>query len=804
MTISYPLLRLLKTAGAIGIALGCATLLRAAPLVPARVTEQGRVPALAEGRLLVVEGQPFVMGPSQIWARDGATAWRATAWQSEGWIAAVFGDGRAAFALVAKSAGDAAQEVRQFALVDGHLATRSLPPLPEALRNVHGTVNGSTLFIQGVGTGPARLFTLSLKDDVPAWRALPAGAASGSLEELVAHEDALYAVITPPDGSGQRLYRLASGQPWAEVSHLPGKMVPGAARAVGQGHILFVVEDHGGKKAVTYYTLTRVWADHGGVVLAGAPRGMAWRDGFLFAQASGQDLVLSLVELVPTTLLLRPLDWVMILIYLAGISAIGIYCYRREKKLSTAEFFVGSRSIPFWAAGISLYASNSSAIGYIATTAKAFSTNWQYLLGNIANILALFFVAIWIVPLLRRLELTSVFNYLDQRFHRSVRLAASAMCILMHLCGRMSVILFLPALAISTVTGIDVIWSILLMGFVTIAYTALGGMRAVIWTDVAQVTVKFGGLFFAVGFILWRLKGGAGEFVSTAVADDKFKMFDWSLDLTKATVWGFIFLQLMETVLTFPKDQVLMQRVFTTKSEKEASRSVWVFAAIILPGSLVLYLVGTGLYVFYHSFPERMNPLLRTDATLPLFIAAELPAGVTGLVFAGLLAAAMGTLSSILNSVATMVTVDFYENLVDKPSPRASIRIAEWVTVLAGLIGIGLAILLSRFSINSFLDTAIELAGLFGGAFGGAYTLGMFTRRANWQGVLIGMGVSYVATFVVWWLHLLHPFLYIGFAILVSIVVGYVASFLFPAPTEESIAGLTILTPKRKRAAGLV
>jgi len=114
----------------------------------------------------------------------------------------------------------------------------------------------------------------------------------------------------------------------------------------------------------------------------------------------------------------------------------------------------------------------------------------------------------------------------------------------------------------------------------------------------------------------------------------------------------------METVLTFPKDQVLMQRVFATKSEKEAGRSIWIFAAIILPGSLVLYLIGTGLYVFYHSFPERMNPLLRTDATLPLFIAAELPAGVTGLVLAGLFAAAMGTLSSILNSVATRHDMD--------------------------------------------------------------------------------------------------------------------------------------------------
>ena len=141
-------------------------------------------------------------------------------------------------------------------------------------------------------------------------------------------------------------------------------------------------------------------------------------------------------------------------------------------------------------------------------------------------------------------------------------------------------------------------------------------------------------------------------------------------------------------------------------------------------------------------------------------------------------------------------------------APAVSVRVADldargagFATPIAGVIGICFALMLSRFNITSFLDIAIEFAGLFGGAFGGAYTLGMFTRRSNWQGVLVGMGVAYVATFVVWWFHLLHPFLYIGFAILVSIVVGYVASFLFPAPAAESLRGLTIFTPEEPAAA---
>ena len=156
----------------------------------------------------------------------------------------------------------------------------------------------------------------------------------------------------------------------------------------------------------------------------------------------------------------------------------------------------------------------------------------------------------------------------------------------MQIGSRMSVILFLPALAIATITGIDVVWSMLLMGGFTIVYTAMGGMKAVIWTDFVQLIVKMGGALFAIGFIIWRLKGGIGEFVAMAEAEDKTKLFDFSFDLTKATVWGFIFLVLFDVVLTFPKDQVLMQRMLSTKSDKDAGRSIWTFAAIMIPGRL--------------------------------------------------------------------------------------------------------------------------------------------------------------------------------------------------------------------------
>ena len=368
---------------------------------------------------------------------------------------------------------------------------------------------------------------------------------------------------------------------------------------------------------------------------------------------------------------------------------------------------------------------------------------------------------------------------------------ASALAIVMQIGSRMSVVLFLPALAIATITGLDVVWSVILMGGVTILYTALGGMKAVIWTDFVQVFVMFGGALFAIGFCIVALDGGWGEFVQVAAAEDKTRLFDFSFDLTKATVWGFIFLVLFDVVLTFPKDQLLMQRVLSTKSDRDAGRSVWAFGLIMIPGGFMFYTIGTALYAYYKSHPERMNPLLSIDATFPLFIAAELPMGVTGLIIAGIFTAAMSTLSSIINSVATLASVDFYEKLVQNPTPKQSVLFAEVMTVVAGLVGIAAALLLSRYDIHSLFDVSIELAGLWGGGFAGAYTLGMFTHRANSPGVAIGIASSIVLTTVAWSMNLVHPYFYLAISILLCIVIGYAASLFFPAPAR-SLKGLTI------------
>lgn len=732
----------------------------------------------AVGALLNVDGRLLAMGKSRGWLLNAeGSAWGAP--QALPTDAAVLG---------AIPAGEIRQLTR-LRLSGDQLVSQALAPLPEPLSQAQATVLAGAVYVAGLAADSrAQLYKLDPAADRPAWKALAAWPGGGQPVALVGQTHALFLTLA------DRQLRWSPDQGWTATTAPIAPPVAGSGRAIGQAHVLYLAGEPGqAKRLLSFHTITGSWAELSAGLASDARWPTSWKTGLAWMQgdnAHGHAQFAS-AEVEAGKLMLRWLDWLVIAVYLVAMLGMGLYFYLREKRNSTSDFFVGGRSIPFWAAGVSLYAANTSSISYIAIPAKAFETNWQYLTNNLIAVMGLMFVAVWIVPLLRRLDLMSVFSYLETRFHPAIRMLSSALCILVQLGSRMSVILFLPSLAIATITGIDMVWSILMMGGFTIAYTALGGMKAVVWTDVVQLVVKMGGALFAIGFIVWHLNGGLGELAREAAAADKTKMFDFSFDLTKATVWGFIFLVLFDVVLTFPKDQVLMQRTLSTKDDRDAGRSIWAFAAIMIPGGFVFYSIGTALYVYYKANPERMNPLLSIDATFPMFIAAELPMGVTGLIIAGIFAAAMATLSSIINSVATLASVDFYEKLVKNPDPKKSVLFAELMTVAAGLIGVGFALILSRYDIHSLFDVSIELAGLLGGGFAGAYTLGMFTRRANSQGVAIGVASAILLTTIAWSMKLVHPYFYLAISILLCIVIGYLASLLFPPP-KQSLKGLTI------------
>lgn len=767
--------------------------------------------------IATVGDAPVLVTATGLWqlSADGA-AWRAVALPATAgaWHPmAVASDDGAAYVLFGSdlsTRSDAAIVVRALSIDGGRAMLSDLPALPAPLYDARLAVHDKQLTVAGRADGQgARVFQLDAAAPKPAWESRAPWPGGAAPRALAVQTSAVFLAVEGADG--EHLLRWKADGGWTDRGRIPGTTVAGIVRATGQAHLLFLLRANAAPGAVagagtgparltTFQTITNAWADLPGATATQPVAGGAWKDGLVWADAgsgaTGAAPTLASAQIQSTKVLLRWMDWLVIVVYLGGMIGIGLYFYLREKRNSTASFFVGGRSIPFWAAGVSLYAANTSSISFIAIPAKAFETNWQYLTNNLIAVTGLMFVAVWIVPLLRRLDLMSVFSYLETRFHPGIRMMASGLAILTQIGSRMSVILLLPALAISTITGINVTLSIVLMGGFTIIYTAMGGMKAVIWTDFVQVIVKMGGAIFAICFMIWSLKGGFGQFWQQAQAEDKMHLFDFSFDLTKATVWGFVFLVLFDVVLTFPKDQVLMQRTLSTKSDRDAGRSIWAMAAIMIPGGFVFYGIGTALFVYYKNNPERMNPLLPVDATFPLFIGAELPPGVTGLIIAGIFAAAMATLSGIMNSVSTLVSVDFYERLRrDRHSgdktQKQSVFFAEVMTVVVGLAGIGVAIVLSKFDVHSLFDVSIELAGLLGGGFAGAYTLGMFTRRANSPGVAVGIAFSIVLTLVAWHYKLVHPYFYLAISILLCIVFGYLASLFFPAPAR-SLAGLTI------------
>ena len=391
----------------------------------------------------------------------------------------------------------------------------------------------------------------------------------------------------------------------------------------------------------------------------------------------------------------------------------------------------------------------------------------------------------------RRLQITTAYEYLELRFNLATRLIGSIMFILLQL-GRIGIVLFLPSLALSVLTGISVEVCILLMGVLSILYTVLGGIEAVIWTDVIQVVVLLGGALFCLFLIPAGLEGGWGTFVETAESANKFSVFDWNFDWTTTTTWVILLGGIGANLISYGSDQTVVQRYLTTKNEDEAARSIWTNAILVVPATLLFFALGTALYVFYTHTPEALSMNLENgDAIFPFFIVTQLPDGLAGLLIAGIFAASMSSLDSSMNSVATVITIDFYKRFWPGSSETSRLNLARICTAIVGMLGVGFALLMATWNIKSLWDQLSIFIGLFAGGLGGIFLLGMLTKRTNGIGALIGLVSSAVIQFLIKHYTSVSFMLYTATGIVACLIIGYIASYLGPK-TARPLEELTI------------
>ena len=467
------------------------------------------------------------------------------------------------------------------------------------------------------------------------------------------------------------------------------------------------------------------------------------------------------------------LNWTILVLYLCAMLLMGFYFMRKEN--GADDFFKGGGRIPWWAAGISIYATMLSAITYMTIPAKAYTTNWTYYPMLWMILLISFPVIKYYLPYFRKLNVTSAYEILEQRFNLFTRLLASTLfCIFMIV--RMAIVLYLPSLALTAVTGIDIYLCIVLMGLVTIIYCTMGGVEAVIWGDVVQGLILVFGAIFAVIYLAVNTEGGVMGCIDIALANDKLRLFDWSNSWSQACWWVIIIGGLANNLISYTSDQTVIQRYLTTPDEKSAGRGILVNGVMSVFVSVAFYMIGTGLYTFYKTHPVELDVTMgQSDAIFPFFMMSQMPAGIAGALIAAIFAATMSTISSNINSVATAFSIDFWKRF-RRTTDSQLVVVARWASVVSGMIGLALALLMATWDIQSFLDFFNEALGLLTSGLGGLFFIAVFMKRVKGYAALTGFVLGEA---VVFWMSECTDanfFLFGATGMVVSVVVAWLLS----------------------------
>lgn len=474
---------------------------------------------------------------------------------------------------------------------------------------------------------------------------------------------------------------------------------------------------------------------------------------------------------------LRPLDLIIIAVYLAGITLFGVRFRKSQRTLQ--DYFLAGRTVPAWANCLSIVATETSTLTIISIPGLAFDTNLGFLQVALGYCVGRVLISLVLLPQYFRGELFTAYELIERRFGPRLRSVTAAMFLLTRAAAD-GVRVWAVAIVVMIAVGTGEIASVAIISILTLIYTLEGGLAAVIWTDVVQLVVYLGGTLVALATILNAVPGGWGTVVEAAAAADKFRLWDFSFDpAIKYTFWAGLIGGSFLTMASHGTDQLIVQRLLAAPNRRSAQTALIGSGFVVLAQFTLFLVIGVALYVFY----QRVEPLRvfeKSDAVFPTFMVTHMPPGLAGLLMAAILAAAMSTLSSSLSSLASTSMMDFYLRRRPDVSEPRRMRLSRLATLFWAVVLFALALTARRG--GPVVEAALSIASVAYGAMLGVFLLGALTRRANSNGALAGMvcGLTvelylWIATHVAWtW--------WVAVGTVVTFVVGYAVSLAFPEP----------------------
>jgi SSS family solute:Na+ symporter len=440
---------------------------------------------------------------------------------------------------------------------------------------------------------------------------------------------------------------------------------------------------------------------------------------------------------------IHPLDLTIVIAYLLGVTLLGLRFRQQQHNLN--DYFLGGRSAPWWALAFSIVATETSTLTIIGTPAIAYASNLTFLQLVFGYIVGRFLISLLFLPGYFRGDFLTAYALIEKRFGAKMR-AVAALTFLGTRTLAEGVRVSAIALVVSVALGTSERLAVFLVIALTILYTFEGGMKAVIWTDVAQFLLYLAGSLVTFGLLLHKIPGGWTEITQVAAANGhKLQFLDFAFNLTTTyTFWSGVIGGGFLTMATHGTDQTIVQRLLAARTQAESRRAIIASGFIVLFQFIVFLLVGVMLFVFAQRWP-LLGPVDRTDRVLPIFLVREMPTGLAGILLASILAVAMSNASGSLNSLAASSVMDLNVLRGRSIDPARFLKISRRMTLVWGLVLIGFGLVKWE---HSLLETGLTVASLPFGSLLGLFLLGTLDSRANSIGSLIGMfaGLATVMT----------------------------------------------------------